>query len=558
MTTKSGAEIILDALNDAGVDVVFGFPGGQIMPFYDALYDSPIRHILARHEQGAIHAADGYARATGKIGVVIATSGPGATNLITGLANAHMDSVPLLALTGQVPTSAIGNDSFQEADTYGISIPVTKYNYLVKDPNRLAQIVKEAIYIATTGRPGPVLIDLPRDVQIAQIDPRPVGPVKLPGYAPVMKGHPKQIDAIVDAIGAAHRPIAYAGGGVVSSGADAELREFIQKTQIPITTTLMGKGAYPEDDELSLGMLGMHGTKYANHAIYESDLIVAMGARFDDRVAGNVARFAPLAKVIHIDIDAAEIGKRVPTAIPIVGDVKNILSLLNQKVGRAGDPAWLKQVLKWKEDMPLCCRDDGKLRPQFVLKTLSDLTGGEVIVTTDVGQHQMWAAQWIRSKSPRRFLTSGGLGAMGYGFPSAVGAQAGRPDMPVVAITGDGSFQMCIQELATVRQYNLPLKIFIINNGCLGMVRQWQQLFFDRRYSQTCFEFNPDFSAIAEGYGIRAEVVTEADQVQPTIEKALAADGPMLVDFIVEMEENVLPMIPAGGGQTDFVPEDKA
>lgn len=557
MTTKmiTGAELIVQSLIDAGVEHIFGFPGGKVIPIYDVLYDAEIKHILTRHEQGAAHAADGYARASGKVGVCLATSGPGATNLVTGLSTAYMDSIPIVALTGQVNVPMIGNDSFQEADIYGITIPITKYNYLVKDVNQLQGIIKEAFYIAQTGRPGPVLIDIPGDIQTTKVRLKKIGPIKLPGYAVQTKGHLRQIETLLQAIRNARRPIIYAGGGVVSSGASAELKKFVKLTRIPITNTLMGKGIFPERDELALGMLGMHGTKYANYAIHESDLIIALGVRFDDRVVGNVQQFAPLAKIAHVDIDPAEIGKRMAVDIPIVGDLKNILSLLNQKVKTRSRKRWLDRIARLKEDYPLTYTDDGTLKPQYIIQTLSDMTKGEVIITTSVGQHQMWAAQYYQTTEPRRFISSGGAGTMGYGFPAAIGAQISQPDQTVVALCGDGSFQMCIQELATIRTYNLPVKIFILNNGYLGMVRQWQEIFMNRRYSATHFEFNPDFCQIAAGYEVPAMRVTEPGEVKSALDKALNSDGPMLVDFSIAPEENVLPMIPPGGGQTDFIGE---
>lgn len=555
---KTGAQILIQSLIESGVDHIFGFPGGAVIPIYDVLYEASLKHILTRHEQGAAHAADGYSRATGRVGVCLATSGPGATNLVTGLSTAYMDSVPMVAITGQVPVSMIGNDSFQEADIYGITIPVTKYNYLVKDVNDLQRIIKEAFYIASTGRPGPVLIDIPKDVQQAKTRLKKIGPVKLPGYHSPSQGHPRQIHAILQAIKDARRPIIYAGGGVVSSGASDELRKFVRKTQIPVTTSLMGKGVIPETDDLALGMLGMHGTKYANYAIYESDLIISMGVRFDDRVVGNVQKFAPFAKIIHMDIDPAEIGKRIAVDIPIVGDLKNILYMLNQKVQEQSRKKWLQTVMRMKKENPLTFGDDGKLKPQLIIRTLSEMTKGDIIITTDVGQHQMWVALYYPTTEPRRFITSGGAGTMGYGFPAAIGATVGRTDIPVVNITGDGSFQMCIQELATARMYNLPVKIFILNNGYLGMVRQWQEMFYERRYSYTNLEFNPDFCKVAEGYEIPAIRVTESEAVKSAIDRALNMDGPVLVDFYIDKEENVVPMIPPGGGQTDFIQEGEA
>ncbi len=558
MTAKpmTGAQILVQGLLDEGTRHVFGYPGGAIIPTYDVLYDAPLSHFLTRHEQGAAHAADGYARATGKVGVCIATSGPGATNLVTGLSTAYMDSVPMVAITGQVAVPMIGNDSFQEADICGITIPITKYNYLVKDVNDLQGIIREAFHIARTGRPGPVLIDFPKDVQTATTRMKKPGKVTLPGSPQVPEATEADVDAVIAAIKNARRPVIYAGGGVISAGAAVELAAFVAKTQIPVTTTLMGKGCFPENAPGALGMLGMHGTKYANHAIFESDLLIALGARFDDRVAGNIHRFAPLAKIIHVDIDPAEIGKRFKVDVPVAGDIKVFLAALNRKIDVPARKKWLAHVAKLKTDFPLTFPDDGRLRPQMVIKTLSDMTRGEVLVTTDVGQHQMWAALFYQTVAPRMFITSGGAGTMGYGFPAAIGAAVGRPDVPVVAITGDGSFQMCIQELATARMHNLPVKIFLLNNGYLGMVRQWQQIFHNCRYSHTCLNVNPDFCKVAEGYDIPSLRVTEAGGVRQAVDKALNTDGPMLIDFQVTPEENVLPMIPPGGGQTDFIGEE--
>jgi acetolactate synthase I/II/III large subunit len=548
-----GSEIIVEVLREEGVDVVFGFPGGQVIPLYDALYQCPIRHILTRHEQGAAHAADGYARATGKVGVCIATSGPGATNLVTGLTNAHMDSVPIVALTGQVPTSMIGNDSFQEADIYGISIPITKYNYLVKDINDLTRVLKEAFFLARTGRPGPVLVDLPKDIQESRIKYKPIKTIQIPSYHPTIKGHPKQVEAMARALKDAQRPVAYVGGGVISSGASEELAAFLRAANIPVTYTLMGKGSFPDDDPLCLGMLGMHGTHYANYAVFHSDLILAIGARFDDRVAGDVQKFAPQAKVIHIDIDPAEIGKRVNIDIPIVGDVKSVLEQALGKVKRSERKPWFDQIHRWKKEYPLRYKADDALKPQYVLECINRVSNREVIICTDVGQHQMWAAQYIVTKKPRTFISSGGLGTMGFGFPAALGAQVGCPESTVIVVSGDGSFQMNIQELATVRTCNIPVKICIFNNRALGMVRQWQEMFWNRRYSHTCFEFNPDFVKIAQGYDIRGKVVRSAREVMPALEEALSVKGPFIIDFHIAQEENVFPMVPPGKGLCDII-----
>lgn len=543
----TGAEILIKSLIKEGVKVIFGIPGGVLLPTLDCLYDcKDIKFILTRHEQGAAHAADGYARATGKVGVCMATSGPGATNLVTGIATANMDSVPIVAITAQVKTHLIGSDAFQEADVTGITRPITKHNYLVKDIKDLARIVKEAFHIASTGRPGPVLIDLPVDITLQESEFKyPIG-VNIRGYKPTYSGHPGQIKRAAKAISESKRPVIYAGGGVIISGANEELKELAENNSIPVTTTLLGLGGFPETHPFSLEMLGMHGTFYANYAIMDSDLIIAVGARFDDRVTGKIDEFAPSAKVIHIDIDPSAISKNIPVDIPIVGDCKNILGELNKRIKKKPDTsAWIKQIKIWKEKYPLSYKDDNKLRPQYIMDEIYNLTKGDAIICTEVGQNQMWAAQFFKYTKPRTFISSGGLGTMGYGFPAAIGAQMGCPERIVFDIAGDGSIQMNIQELATAANNKLPVKIVIFNNFYLGMVRQWQELFYKRRYSQTTLK-NPDFVKIAEGYGIKGIKVTNKEQVKDALKEAVDTAGPVVLDFHIELEENVFPMVPAG------------
>lgn len=542
----SGAKILIESLKREGVKVIFGYPGGAVLPVFDVLYDTPIKFILTRHEQGAAHAADGYARATGKVGVCIATSGPGATNLVTGIATAYMDSIPIVAITGQVKTHLIGNDAFQEADVTGISRPITKHNYLVKDVAELAQTIRNAFHLARSGRPGPVLIDLPVDVTLAETEFNYPKEADLRGYKPTISGHPGQIKKAARAILQSKRPIIYAGGGVIISGASAELRKLAEKTSIPVTTTLMGLGCFPENHRLSLGMLGMHGTVYANHAIMESDLIIAVGARFDDRVTGKLDAFAPEAKIIHIDIDPSAISKNVEVDIPIVGDAKDILSRLDKIVKKPQIKKWQDKINNWKKRYPLTYKRDGRLRPQYVVEQIYQLSEGKAIICTEVGQNQMWAAQFYQYTKPRTFISSGGLGTMGYGFPASIGVQVGRPKDIVFDIAGDGSIQMNIQELATAVANRLPVKIAILNNCYLGMVRQWQELFFKKRYSYTCLA-NPDFVKVAQAYGAYGIRVEKKKDVRQAIEKALSIkDRPVVLDFRVEQEENVFPMVPAG------------
>lgn len=547
MAIMTGAQILVECLKREGVEVVFGYPGGQILPTFDVLYDvKGLKFILTRHEQGAAHAADGYARATGKVGVCMATSGPGATNLVTGIANAYMDSIPMVAISGQVRTSLIGNDAFQESDVTGITRPITKHNYLVKDIRDLARTVREAFYIASTGRPGPVVIDFPSDIQNAKMEFVWPESVSLRSYQPRSEGHPGQIKKAARMIEKAKRPILYIGGGVITSNASEELKALAEKTQIPLTTTFMGLGAFPGDHPLCLGMLGMHGTAYANHATMESDLILAVGARFDDRVTGRIDAFAPSAKVVHIDIDPTSISKNVRVDVPIVGDAKNVLKDLIGCLRKMPDTkAWLTQIARWRKEFPVTYKKDDKLRPQYVIEMIQELTKGDAIIATEVGQNQMWACLFYKHHQPRTWISSGGLGTMGFGLPAAIGAQMGRPEKVVFDIAGDGSIQMNIQELMTAVANKLPVKIAILNNGCLGMVRQWQELFYKKRYSYTPLE-NPDFVKLAEAYGAKGLRITTKEGVVPAIKEALATDNVVMMDFVVEPEENVFPMVPAG------------
>jgi acetolactate synthase-1/2/3 large subunit len=562
LVERSGAEILVESLKKEGVHTIFGYPGGVVIPVYDVLHDATdIRHILVRHEQAAVHAADGYARASGEVGVALVTSGPGATNTVTGLATAWMDSVPIVVFTGQVPTELIGNDAFQEADIVGITRPCTKHNFLVKDVHDLARTVKEAFYLARSGRPGPILVDLPKDVVVGRAEYVYPDVAKLRGYNPNYEGHIGQIKRALKAVHEARKPIVYAGGGVVLSNASKELTEFAQLLHLPVTATLMGLGCFPGSDPLFLGMLGMHGTYRANMAMTHCDLIFAVGARFDDRVTGKIDEFAPHAKIIHVDIDPTSISKNVAVDVPIVGDAKNVLKkLLGLVKGEEWADReevlgqWHREIEMWREAHKMAYQQGpDTIKPQFVVEQLREATGGDCIVSTEVGQNQMWAAQFFTLDQPRCWLTSGGLGTMGYGFPAALGAQAAFPDKTVIDIAGDGSIQMNIQELATVVQYNLPVKIAVLNNGFLGMVRQWQELFHGKRYSHTRMEVAPDFVKLAEAYGalgLRAERPTE---VRPVIDKALAHRGPVVMDFRVEPEESVYPMVPAGAPISDML-----
>jgi acetolactate synthase-1/2/3 large subunit len=552
----TGSQILLEALKQEGVDTVFGYPGGAVINIYDDLFDSSISHVLTRHEQAAVHAADGYARATGKVGVALATSGPGATNTVTGIATAYMDSIPMVIITGQVPTPLIGNDAFQEADMCGITRPCTKHNFLIKDIATLAKTIKEAFYIARTGRPGPVLIDLPKDVQVAKHKFSYPDKVNLRGYKPTYSGNIRQIEKAAKMIRNARRPVLYIGGGINLAMANDELLKLAELARIPVTSTLMAMSAFPQHHPLALGMLGMHGTFYANMAVTECDLLIAVGARFDDRVTGRIDSFAEKAKIIQVDIDPTSIRKNVEVDLPIVGDLKDVLGRLGgsllQKPELVEDliestAEWRTQLEEWKERHPMSYRaSKTTIKPQFVIEKLRELTADDAIVTTEVGQHQMWTAQFFSFTQPRTFLTSGGLGTMGFGLPAALGAQVAYPERQVIDISGDGSFQMNSQELATLVQYQLPVKIAILNNNYLGMVRQWQQMFFDKRYSQTPLELPIDFIKLAEAYGAVGLQATKVDQVEEVIREALETPGPVLMNFKVAREENVLPMVPAG------------
>jgi acetolactate synthase-1/2/3 large subunit len=546
-------DALMECLKAEGVDVVFGLPGGANLPTYDAFYDAGIRHILVRHEAGGGHAAEGYAKATGKVGVSLATSGPGATNLITPICDAMMDSVPVVFITGQVRTELLGTDGFQEADTIGITMPVVKHSFMIQHPLEIPRSIHEAFHIARTGRPGPVVVDIPQDLSRADIPYEPVSDVRLPGYQPTTEGNQKQIRIAAKALANARRPIIYAGGGVTASNAAAELTELATADRFPVTCTVMGLGAFPAPHEQWLGMLGMHGTRAANYAMDEADLICAVGARFDDRVTGKLSEFAPRAKFIHIDIDPAEISKNVPAHIPIVGDAKNILPRLTAEYRAVADEPgrleeWWSRIRVWQERHPLRYEDstDSEIKPQYMIQSMYEATGGDAIITSDVGQHQMWTAQYYHFAKPRRWINSGGLGTMGFGLPAAMGAKVGCPDQTVVCIAGDGSVQMNMQELATCAQEGIAIKVFIMNNGYLGMVRQWQELFWDKRYSQVDMGQWPDFVKLADAYGATGIRLQDKHTLVDDMKQAIATDGPVLVDVRVTREENTYPMIPAG------------
>ncbi|MFC1948246.1 biosynthetic-type acetolactate synthase large subunit [Chloroflexota bacterium] len=554
----TGAQIICECMVKEGVEVVFGILGGAVLPLYDTLPQYPqLHHVLVRHEQGAAHAADGYARVTGKVGVCFATSGPGATNLVTGIANAHLDSVPMVAITGQVSRPFIGKDAFQEVDITGITLPITKHNYMVRNASQMAETVKEAFYLARTGRPGPVLIDVPKDVFAEEVEFNPTSRIRIAGYKPTLQGHPTQIKKAAKAINEAKQPVILAGRGVLISDASAKLKQLAETAQIPVVTTLLGISCFPETHILNFGMVGMHGLAAANMALNETDLMIAVGMRFDDRVTSKVSSFAPGAKIIHIDIDPAEIGKNVRVDIPIVGDVKVVLNDLNKLVESRQNLGWFEQLDTWRKEHPSTyIRESEGILPQYVVRKIYEVTEGNAIITTGVGQNQMWAAQHYLYDKPNTFVSSGGLGTMGFGLPAAVGAKIGCPNETVWCIDGDGSFQMTLQELATIAQEKIAVKIAILNNGFLGMVRQWQEWFYDKRYVATPLS-GPDFVKIAEAYGIAGVRVKNKIDVIPAIERAMAEDGPFLVDFNVEPEENVYPMVPPGEDINAMVEEPR-
>lgn len=553
----TGADLLIESLVEANVDTIFGYPGGAVLPIYDAIYRSnaPFEHVLSRHEQGSIHAAEGYARVTGKPGVVLATSGPGATNLITGITDAMMDSLPLVVFTGQVANSVIGTDAFQESDVMGITTPITKYNYQVKNLTDLPRIVKEAFHIASTGRPGPVVVDVPKNISQELSAAEYDSEFHLPGYQPTQVPNPLQIVKLAEALSRAKKPLILAGAGVLFAQASEELIQFAERYEIPVVTTLLGLGGFPGSNALSLGMAGMHGTYTANMAIYESDLLINIGARFDDRLTGNLEHFAPNAKVAHIDIDPAEIGKNVDTVIPVVADAKEaLMALLKDPIEKVDHSTWMQSLKERKQNYPLWYEKPEKyLSPQWLIEKVYNLSKGEAIVTTDVGQHQMWAAQYYTFDKPDRWVTSGGLGTMGFGFPAAIGAQIGQRDALVIAIVGDGGFQMTLQELSLLKERNLPVKVIIVNNEALGMVRQWQESFYDKRYSESVFSGNPDFVRLAESYGIRGVRIDDEADAEEILAEVLAYEGPIVADCRVIREENVYPMVAPGKGSHEMI-----